>query len=112
MSDELKRIADLLKSGAAMLSEACPECHTPLFRKDDQIFCPKCNKPVVIIRSPEEEEKFTASITLTNLERTILQRLDEANTALKVGGEHKETLRIGSAISLWLTILEKLRRLR
>ena len=46
VSEELKRLSDLLKSGATMLSEACPDCHIPLYKKDDRIFCPKCNKSI------------------------------------------------------------------
>ena len=112
MSDELKRIADLLKSGATMLPETCPACHTPLFQKDDKIFCPKCNKPVVIVSGPEEEQRLTASIALSNLEYTILQRIEEANAALKIEKDLGEVLKVSSAISLWLTILEKIRRLK
>ncbi|MEM2122440.1 MAG: Sjogren's syndrome/scleroderma autoantigen 1 family protein [Candidatus Bathyarchaeia archaeon] len=112
MSEELKRIADLLKSGATMLSDTCPVCHTPLFMKDDKIFCPKCNKPVIIISSPEEEQRLTTSIALSNLEQTILQRLEEANAALKIEKDLGEILKVSSTISLWLTILEKIRRLK
>ncbi|MBS7644494.1 MAG: Sjogren's syndrome/scleroderma autoantigen 1 family protein [Candidatus Bathyarchaeia archaeon] len=112
MGEELKRIADLLKSGATMLSETCPVCHTPLFMRDDKIFCPKCNKPVIIISSPEEEQRLTASMALSNLEQTLLQRLEEANAALKIEKDLGEILKVSSAISLWLTILEKIRRLK
>jgi UPF0148 protein len=112
VSEELKRLSDLLKSGATMLSEACPDCHIPLYKKDDRIFCPKCNKSVAIVKSPEDEQQLTESLTLSNLEQTILNRLDEANRTLKISSDSKEIRRISDSIALWLNILEKLKQLR
>src|SRR5207245_187669 len=51
LSEDVKRMADLLKSGATMLSDVCPECGNPLFRVKGDIFCAKCNKPVVYARA-------------------------------------------------------------
>ncbi|MEM1578651.1 MAG: Sjogren's syndrome/scleroderma autoantigen 1 family protein [Archaeoglobaceae archaeon] len=45
--------AMLLRKGAKMLSYFCPECHFPLFEAEDKIFCPNCEKEVII----EKEEK-------------------------------------------------------
>ena len=111
MSEELRRLSDLLKSGATMLSEACPECHIPLYKKEERIFCPKCNKSVVIVDSPEDEQQLSESLTLKNLEETILYRLYEANKTLKISSDYKEIRRISDSIALWLTILEKLKQL-
>ena len=50
MSDNevTKRMGQLLRKGAALLSTACPKCNTPLLRlKDGSMYCAKCNKEVV-----------------------------------------------------------------
>ncbi|MFW9934855.1 MAG: Sjogren's syndrome/scleroderma autoantigen 1 family protein [Candidatus Thorarchaeota archaeon] len=50
MSDEevTKRMGQLLRKGAALLSTACPKCNTPLLRlKDGAMYCVKCDKEVV-----------------------------------------------------------------
>ncbi|MEN3059018.1 MAG: Sjogren's syndrome/scleroderma autoantigen 1 family protein, partial [Candidatus Methanosuratincola petrocarbonis] len=48
---QVKRMADLLREGATMLSQACPECKTPLFRlSSGEVICPGCNKRVVFAK--------------------------------------------------------------
>ena len=49
IKEDSKKMADLLRSGYTMLNLACPECNNPLFRnKNKEIFCPVCNKRVLI----------------------------------------------------------------
>src|SRR5208283_1112927 len=83
MSVEVKKMAELLKSGAAMLSETCPECGTPLFRKGNETFCPKCNKPVVIIQSAEQETRLRMDRVLGDSEQILLAKIQELNLAMK-----------------------------
>jgi UPF0148 protein len=109
---EVKKMAELLKSGAAMLSETCPECGTPLFRKGSDTFCPKCNKPVVIIRSAEQETRLMADRVLEDSEQTLLAKIREVNLAMKIEKEPEKLLTYGNALSSWLDSIEKLRRLR
>ena len=50
MSDDqvTKRMGQLLRQGAALLSVACPKCNTPLLRlPDGSMYCAKCDKEVV-----------------------------------------------------------------
>jgi UPF0148 protein len=109
---EVKKMAELLKSGAAMLSETCPECGTPLFRKGSETFCPKCNKPVVIIRSTEQETRLMADRILEDSEQTLLSKIREVNAAMKIEKDPEKLLAYGNALAAWLTAIEKLRRLR
>ncbi|MFX0211376.1 MAG: Sjogren's syndrome/scleroderma autoantigen 1 family protein [Candidatus Hodarchaeota archaeon] len=51
-------MASLLITGATMLSDSCPDCHIPLFQKDDKIFCPKCKRKAVFVSSDEEAETY------------------------------------------------------
>ncbi len=50
----IKKLAEELLSGSTMLSEACPNCGLPLFRRGDSIFCSQCGE---IEEQTEEEEK-------------------------------------------------------
>jgi UPF0148 protein len=109
---EVKKMAELLKSGAAMLSETCPECGTPLFRKGKETFCPKCNKPVVIIQSAEQESRLMADRVFENSENTILAKIQEVNVAMKNESDPEKLVAYGNALSTWLGAIEKLRRLR
>jgi UPF0148 protein len=109
---EVKKMAELLKSGAAMLSETCPECGTPLFRKGNETFCPKCNKPVMIIQSAEQETRFKADRGLGDLEETLLAKIQELNSALKNERDPEKLMAYGNVLTSWLGAIEKLRRLR
>ena len=112
MDIEVKRMAELLKSGAAMLPETCPECGTPLFRKGNETFCPNCNKPVVIVRSAEQESKLMAERILEDSEQTLLAKIREVNLAMKIEKDPEKLLVYGKALGSWLDAIEKLRRLR
>jgi len=112
MGAEVKRMADLLRSGAAMLQETCPVCSTPLFRLGKDTFCPKCNRPVAIVKSAEEEVKLASQQVLDNLDQIVLGKIAELNVAIK--NEHGLTpLReLGEAVKTYLYALEQIRRLR
>ncbi len=112
MGIEVKKMAELLKSGATMLSETCPECGTPLFRKGKETFCPKCNKPVVIIQSAEQETRLMADKVLEDSEQTLLSKVREVNLAMKNETDPEKLMVYGNALSSWLSAIEKLRRLR
>jgi UPF0148 protein len=112
VSVEVKRMAELLKSGAAMLPETCPECGTPLFRKGTETFCPKCNKPVVIIRSAAQETRLKSERILEDSEQTLLAKIQEVTSALKIEKDPEKLLKYGNALASWLDAIEKLRRLK
>lgn len=112
VSLEVKKMAELLKSGAAMLSETCPECGTPLFRKGNETFCPKCNKPVVIIQSVEQETRLMTDRVLEDSEQILLGKIKELNLAMRNEREPEKLIDYGNALSSWLGSIEKLRRLR
>jgi UPF0148 protein len=112
MGAEVKRMADLLRSGATMLQETCPVCATPLFRLGKDTFCPKCNRPVAIVKSAEEEVRLAGQQVLDNLDQAILEKIAELNAAIK--NEHGLTpLReLGEAVRTYLSALEQIRKLK
>lgn len=112
MSLELKRMSELLKSGATMLSEACPECGSPLFKVGREIMCAKCNKPVVIVKATEEESKIMGGRVLEDLEQTILSKIGEINSAISSENDAEKLTQYGKALSTWLEALEKVRKLK
>jgi len=95
-----------------MLSETCPECGTPLFRKGKETFCAKCNKPVVIIQTSEDETRLRADTILESSEQTLMAKIQEVNLALKNEKDPDKLVAYGNALSSWLSAIEKLRKLR
>lgn len=112
MSDEVKRMSDLLKSGATMLSETCPQCKSPLFKIKDELLCVKCNRPVVVIKATEDESDVIAAQSLGKLEQTALMKIDEINSALKIEKDYEKVNKLRQSLSEWLTIVERVRKLR
>ncbi len=112
MGVDVRRMAELLKSGATMLSETCPECGTPLFRKGRETFCAKCNKPVVIIQSSADETRLKAETILESSEQILMTKIQEINLALKSEKDPDKLVAYGNALSSWLSAIEKLRSLR
>jgi UPF0148 protein len=109
---EVKQMADLLKSGATMLQQTCPQCGTPLFRKGRETFCPKCNRPVVIIKSAEDENRLLTAQILDSTEQTLLTKMNEINSAIKAEADPERLVAYGNALSAWLSAIEKLRALK
>jgi UPF0148 protein len=58
----IKKMATLLRSGATMLDIYCPNCKYILFRlKNDKIYCPICDREVIIVKSDLENKKSQIS---------------------------------------------------
>jgi len=112
VSGEIKRMADLLRSGAAMLSEACPKCNAPLFKlSSGEVYCANCNQKVVIVREGEEAAEAIKPSTLAALEETILLKLQEIER--KIRNSRLERLQpTANLVNSLLDVLEKVRKLR
>jgi UPF0148 protein len=109
---EVKKMADLLKSGASMLQETCPQCGTPLFRKGTETFCAKCNRPVVIIRNADDETRLKTDQILDGTEQTLLSKIQEVNIALRTETDPSRLLNYGNALKTWLETIDKIRQLK
>ncbi|RLE53623.1 MAG: hypothetical protein DRJ33_00510 [Candidatus Methanomethylicota archaeon] len=112
--EEIKQMAELLKSGAIMLSQACPVCKTPLFKlPSGDIMCPRCKKRVIITSREEEATVAVRSETvLSNLESLALSKIEELTLAAKSEKNLDQLFTIEKHLSLWLDLLEKLKKLK
>jgi len=108
----VRRMAELIKSGATMLSENCPDCKVPLFRLKGEVFCPNCGRRVLLVRSEEEVAGAAATVALTGVEETIMARITGLNERLRTETDPEELQRLGSLLSMWLDILGKVRSLK
>ena len=110
-NEKIKRMGDLLKSGATMLFEHCPECNNPLFKIKEDIWCSNCNKRVIIV-GEGEETKVTSMLLLEDIERTILIKLQEISHGISNETGSSELLKLGELLLKWLEILERVRDIR
>lgn len=112
MAEDVKRMAELLKSGATMLSDICPECGSPLFRIKGEVFCAKCNKPVVYARATGPQATVSPSHLLDSLEQTVVAKLNEANELLKSEKDPEKLASYSNLVFGWLSTLEKIRAVK
>jgi UPF0148 protein len=112
MSEDVKRMADLLKSGATMLSDTCPVCGSPLFKVKGDIFCAKCNKPVVYARATGPQATISPSMLLESVEQTIIVKITETNELLKLEKDPERLSIYSNLVFGWLSMLEKIRNLK
>ena len=107
--EQIKRMSELLRTGATMTSEQCPECNTPLFIVKGQLMCPKCNKLVVVIKEGEEEDTLVAFSILESLEKTLLLKLQESDRCLQETKSLEKAKELGSQLNVWLEAIERLK---
>jgi len=119
LGEDLKKMADMLRRGATMLSEQCPVCSSPLFKLHDETFCVKCNRRVVIVKEGEEppqvreeEARPVAGFAVSAMiEETALTKLQEIIIQAR---NEKDTVRLqqlGSSLITWLEVLEKVKKI-
>src|SRR5207249_11633340 len=108
MSDDVKRMADLLKSGATMLSDVCPNCGSPLFKVKGEIFCAKCNKPVVYARATGPQATVSASMPLESVEQTVIGTNSETNQPMTPETDRDRLPTASNLVCAWLSLPPKL----
>src|SRR5437016_5191455 len=89
-----------------------PECGNPLFRVKGDIFCAKCNKPVVYARATGPQASVSQSVLLETVEQTIVGKISETNALLKLEKDPEKMSVYSNLVFGWLSMLEKLRNLR
>lgn len=104
-------MADLLRQGATMLSDQCPECNSPLFRINGEVWCPRDNKRIMIVKEGEEA-RGEAAVSLAEVERTILAKIQDSNRAILEERDPASLERLSSQLVKWLEAMERVRRIQ
>ena len=95
-----------------MLSDICPDCGSPLFRVKGDIFCAKCNKPVVYAKAAGPQVAVSSTILLDSVEQTITMKISETNELLKLEKDPERLSLYSNLVFGWLSMLEKLHSLK
>lgn len=108
MSKELtKKAADMLLSGATLLSEPCPYCSGVRVMKEGHALCIKCG------REPEKKEipiKEEQQITKTGLEITLEKKLSELSKELEQETNHEKQQEILRTVNSIIETIKKLEK--
>ena len=70
-SSDIQHMSTLLLSGATMLADSCPDCKVPLFKKNENIFCPKCNRKAVFVSSDNEVKQIEQAYSLSETREVV-----------------------------------------
>jgi len=107
----MRRMAELLKSGAKMLDMTCPQCGTPLFQlSSGEIWCANCDKRVVVIKEGEREGPVVKPLLWEELEDTLLLKLKEINARMRVEEDAEELQRLVRLVFSLLETFENLKK--
>ncbi len=106
----IKKMSELLRSGAVMLDQACPLCGTPLFKlKSGETVCP-VHGTVRVVRSESEAVSVTTSAVLDELEKFIAHRIFQTLSRIKT----LEDIDVSDVelLNRLLDALERIRRIK
>ena len=90
-----------------MLTDSCPECSSPLFKLNEEIWCLKCNKKVIKAQEGEAPALVEKSILLNELENTILTKLRRLERRLSSEEDPEKMQQLSELIILLLELLDK-----
>ncbi len=108
----IRKMADMLRAGATMLSEVCPQCGSPLFKlKSGEVVCPIHGR-VFLVKTEEEVEKVTTYAILEELERSVIKILVNMQRSLTDTEGLEELEYRARNLIAWLEVLERIHRLR
>ena len=107
--NNIKKMAEMLKQGYTMVSDVCPSCNSPLFLKNDLLFCPSCNKQVIKITDDKEAVSIIQESMLSNLNQVISKKIEEITHLIE---KEKDIDNLNSYTRLLIAYLESIERIR
>lgn len=111
-TDDLRAMADALRSGGRMTTDVCPVCRSPLFQISGELRCLKCNKKVVKIKDDIDVAAVEAPYMLKQMDQSVVRKVEELTIALSKAKDTDEVREIGEAIRSLLSILSESRKLQ
>lgn len=112
-SKNIKVMADLLRQGATLMEHSCPACSSPLFKlKSGNLWCANCQKRVIIVKEGESEPATDKTRVFSNLESTILGKIQEIEKKLAEETDPRKLKTLGAALLTFLENLERIRKIR
>lgn len=108
----VKKMADLLRRGATMLADACPQCGSPLFKVDDDIYCVRCDRRIVYAESDEEVETQAVRILIPELKETLIGKLKVLNDLVESETDVEALTKLANLMVLLLQSLHGLENLK
>jgi UPF0148 protein len=104
----VKKMAELLRQGATMLADACPQCGSPLLKVKEDIYCAKCDRRIVYAKSDEEVEVQAVKTLIPELRETLINKLKALNEVVDNEKDPEALTKLANLMVLLLQALHKL----
>ena len=108
----VKKMADLLRRGATMLADACPQCGSPLFKVGEDIYCAKCDRRIVYADPDEEEESQAVMTLIPELRETLIGKLKSLNELVDSETDIESLTKLANLMVLLLQSLHRLENMK
>jgi len=109
----IQKMAALLRDGNTLLSDACPECNSPLFKlKTGDIFCASCEKKVVIIKDDKQIDVILQNNILDDSRKVINMKIKNLQQKIDLENNIDELYKLTRLFIAYLETLEKLKNLK
>lgn len=110
--DVVKKIAQLVRAGAALTSYTCPACGTVLVRlKTGELYCANCERAVVLVKTEEEAQQALEVLQLREVRRIIFDKILQLGRQIE-NLEASEMVDHLRSMALLLDIYERLSKIR
>jgi uncharacterized Zn finger protein (UPF0148 family) len=106
--DDVKKASEYLRRGAKLSTEPCPLCGFLLLEMDGKLFCPKCEREVIVAESEEEYTKLSTTLVMNKLKEVILRRIRILTEEVETSPGDTAILEL---LDRYLTLLDKARNL-
>ncbi|MHA2384727.1 MAG: Sjogren's syndrome/scleroderma autoantigen 1 family protein [Candidatus Thorarchaeota archaeon] len=104
----VKKMAELLRRGATMLAESCPQCGSPLMKVEDDIYCATCDRRIVYADPDEDAETQAVKVLIPQLRETLIRKLSSLTNVLETENDTEALTKLANLMVLLLQALHKL----
>ena len=106
-------MAILLREGHTLLSDACPQCSSPLFKmKSGYTYCVTCDKKVLIVQDDAHLESFVQNKILDDTSRTLNMKIKTLSQQIENEKDNENLLKLTRLLIGLLEALEKIKDLK
>lgn len=109
----IRKMSLLLREGHTLLSNACPQCNSPLFKmKSGEIYCVTCDKKVIIVKDETQIDTIMQNKILDDLSKVINIKIKEIAQEIDSERDIDNLYKMTRLAISYLESLEKLKELK
>lgn len=108
----VKKMADLLRHGATMLAQACPQCGSLLMKVGEDIYCATCDRKIVILKEGQQADSSALGSMIPELKETLVRKLRAVSDLVAQETNVDELAKLAGLMLLLLQSLQLLEKVK